>query len=155
LTTISLPNLTNLISLEIFGYCNSLTSTSFLPSTVTTLPSSTFISCTSLTTVNLPNVTNLADYCFYGCSALTTVNLPAATYIGYFCFGYSTSLTTIDLPSCTDLGGTPGDDSVFYAISGNTITLTVPSALMTIDGGNPDGDIQYLQANNTVTIVTV
>jgi hypothetical protein len=25
---------------------------------------------------------------------------------------------------------------------------------MTCNGGNPDGDIQYLQANNTVTIIT-
>jgi hypothetical protein len=25
---------------------------------------------------------------------------------------------------------------------------------MTCNGGNPDGDIQYLQANNTVTITT-
>jgi hypothetical protein len=41
---------------------------------------------------------------------------------------------------------------MFYNISGETITLTVPSALMTCNSGNPDGDIQYLQANNTVTI---
>jgi hypothetical protein len=26
---------------------------------------------------------------------------------------------------------------------------------MTCNIGNPDGDIQYLQANNTVTIITV
>jgi hypothetical protein len=25
---------------------------------------------------------------------------------------------------------------------------------MTCNGGNPDGDIQYLQANNTVTVIT-
>jgi hypothetical protein len=44
---------------------------------------------------------------------------------------------------------------VFDGIIGNIITLTVPLALMTCNGGNPDGDIQYLQANNTVTIITV
>jgi len=44
-------------------------------------------------------------------------------------------------------------DYVFTNIAGQTITLTIPSALMTCNGGNPDGDIQYLQANNTVTII--
>ena len=64
-------------------------------------------------------------------------------------------LTTINLPSCINLGKTVGYDNVFDSILGNTITLTVPSALTTCNSGNPDGDIQYLQANNTVTIVTV
>lgn len=40
-------------------------------------------------------------------------------------------------------------------ITGKTITLTVPAALMTCNGGNPDGDIAYLQANNTVTVIQV
>jgi len=44
---------------------------------------------------------------------------------------------------------------VFNYINGNTIDLTIPSSLMTCNGGNPDGDIQYLQTNNTVTITTV
>ena len=64
-------------------------------------------------------------------------------------------MININLPMCTNLGGTVGNNSVFFGISGNNITLTVPSALMTCNSGNPDGDIQYLQANNTVTIVTV
>ena len=44
---------------------------------------------------------------------------------------------------------------VFTGITSNNITLTVPSALMTCNAGNPDGDIQYLQSNNTVTVITV
>jgi hypothetical protein len=53
------------------------------------------------------------------------------------------------------LGASVLDNNVFATITGNNITLTVPSALMTCNGGNPDGDIQYLQANNTVTIITI
>jgi len=44
---------------------------------------------------------------------------------------------------------------VFNGITGNTITLTVPAALMTCDGGNPDGDIVYLDNNNTLTVIQV
>jgi hypothetical protein len=44
---------------------------------------------------------------------------------------------------------------VFVGISGNTITLTVPVALTTCNGGFSDGDIQNLESNNTVTVVTV
>lgn len=92
---------------------------------------------------------------FYQNNALTLVNLPAATVIGSYCFNECFSLTSINLSSCTDLGGTVSDDGVFNFITGNTIALTISSALMTCDSGNPDGDIVYLQANNTVTIVTV
>lgn len=52
------------------------------------------------------------------------------------------------------IGGTVGDDNVFAGIVGGTITITIPAALMTNDGGNPDGDIAALIANNTVTVNT-
>ena len=62
----------------------------------------------------------------------------------------------ISLPSLTTLGPTVGDDSLFLgSFGGGNLTLTVPASLMTCNGGNPDGDIQFLQANNTVTVVTV
>jgi hypothetical protein len=49
-------------------------------------------------------------------------------------------------PFCDGVG-------VFVNITGNTISLTVSTAMSTIDGGNPDGDIVYLTENsNTVTI---
>jgi hypothetical protein len=87
---------------------------------------------------------------------IETFNLPSLTIVGNGCFFQCVSVITINLPSCTDLGKTVGDNAVFDLINlGNTITLTVPSALMTCNSGNPDGDIQYLQANNTVIIITV
>jgi hypothetical protein len=140
-----------------------------------------FGSCTSLTNLYIPNLitagelafesigateiyfeflTTIASSAFFNCQALTSIDLPALTTVGNNCFSLDvwavpSSLTTINLPSCTNLGSTVGDNTVFYNTSGKTITLTVPAALMTNNGGNPDGDIQYLQANNTVTIVTV
>jgi hypothetical protein len=83
-------------------------------------------------TFNLPLLENLTESCFNGCTA-----------------------TTYNLQSLLNMGETVGDNLVFDSVSGQTITLTIPAALMTCNGGNPDGDIQYLQANNTVTIVTV
>ena len=52
------------------------------------------------------------------------------------------------------MGPTVDFDYVFDGIYDNIITLTVPSALMICNGGDPDGDIVDLQDNNTVTIIT-
>lgn len=174
LTTLNLPSLETAGNTA-FAYCTSLNSIS-LPSLITA-GDSCFSDCTSLTLVDLPNLTTAGSGCFQICSSLTSIDLPNLTTAGTACFQISTSLTSIDLPnlttagascflsctslasvsipSCIELGNTTGNNSVFNYISGNTISLTIPSALMTADSGNPDGDIQYLQANNTVAITTV
>ena len=113
-----------------------------------------FYNVFNLTTINLPQLTTVGNQCFYNCTSLTTVILPQLITTGDYCFYNCIGLITIDLSSCTNLGGTVGDDNVFLNISGNTITLTIPTALMTCNSGSPDGDIQYLQAYNTVTIIT-
>jgi hypothetical protein len=150
LTTINIPNLTSAGD-NCFNNSSSLTTIN-LPN-LTTAGDFCFYFCTSLTTIDLPNLTTASSGCFYNCLSLTTIDLPKLTTAGDAFFNNCSSLTTINIPSCTDLGGTVGDDGVFGSITGNTITLTVPPVLMTCDGGSPDGDIQYLQANNTVTIV--
>ena len=152
LINVNLPILQT-IDYSFFEGCSSLVSIS-LPQLITTV-NSCFQDCTSLTTINIPQLTTAEAYSFIYCTSLTTVDLPLLTTAGVACFFNCISLTTINLPLCTDLGGTVGNNNVFAAITGNTITLTVPSALMTCNSGNPDGDIQYLQANNTVTVVTV
>jgi len=100
-----------------------------------------------------------ADYCLGYNETLINVNLPAATsFTGIRHFagaGFNGTNITFNLPSCTQLGQTVLANSVFSDITGKVITLTIPASLMTCNSGNPDGDIQFLQANNTVTIVTV
>jgi hypothetical protein len=91
---------------------------------------------------------------------LVTIKLPGLTSIvdGYSFMGSCTDVDniTIYIPSCASIGNTVLDNSVFSSAFGSkTITLTVPASRMTCNSGAPDGDIQYLQANNTVTIVTV
>jgi len=104
---------------------------------------------------NLPLLTTIGNYCFTSCSSLEVISLPSATTIGSGAFESCPSLISISIPACLNLGPTVGDNNVLNGITGNIITLTVPSALMTCNSGNPDGDIQDLQASNTVTVITV
>lgn len=151
LETVYCPNLET-IGDEAFRNCNALTSVVF--GEVTSVGDRSFYDCDSLTSVNLPKAVSIGLETFSYCPLLSTVSIPNATDIGNNNFEECTSLISIDASSCTSLGSTVDDDGVFSSISGNTITLTIPSALMTCNLGNPDGDIQYLQANNTVTIIT-
>ena len=117
----------------------------------------TFSGTISLSNVYLPSLITLSGFNnFTGCIGLTSIYLPLVqNIVGYTVFDGCTGLTTIYIPSCTNLGPDVGNNNIFAAISGNNITLTVPSALMTCDSGNPDGDIVALQGSNTVTVVTV
>jgi hypothetical protein len=137
-------------------YCYNVTSVN-LPNLVSAA-SYAFGDMSSLVTANLPLLQTVGDACFTA-TAFITLDLPSATTIGVNAFSGCLSITSLSIESCTALGSTTGDDDVFGAfpfnISGNTITLTVPSALMTCNGGNPDGDIQQLQADNTVTVIQV
>ena len=83
-------------------------------------------------------------------SSLKNVNLPALLVAGDSCFTDCFQITGVTIPSCVNLGSTVLNNDVFGGINGSNVTLIVPNALMTCNSGNPDGDIQELQANNTV-----
>lgn len=136
----------------------------------------------SFVNINLPSLKSAGNNCFYlndlilefnfplletigivgfaSCSSCKTFNLPKLVSVGgggaSGSFQGCTAAETFNLPSLAPyLGPTSGEDYMFFNIIGQNITLTIPAALMTCNAGNPDGDIQYLQANNTVTIITV
>ncbi len=152
LTTISLPSLITAGD-SCFGNCTSLVSLNF--SGLTSAGHGCFFNCTSLINPDFTSLTSVGSSCFYNCTGFTTMSFPVLTTAGTNCFWGCTSLITLSIPSCTALGATTANNNVFFSIIGNTITLTVPSALMTCNVGNPDGDIVYLQANNTVTVITI
>lgn len=107
----------------------------------------------------LPKAITVGVSCFSGTN-YHILELPICQSIGNSSLSQSGILalnnkTAIKLPSIVTIGSTVGDNGIFGGLIGNTLELTIPAALMTCNGGNPDGDIQYLQANNTVTIVTV
>jgi len=83
---------------------------------------------------------------------LQQVYLPNVSVIGDSALAGSI-LSTIYIPKCTQLGSTVGDDFVFDGITGLNITLKVDPSRLTCNAGGPDGDILYLQSNNTVVII--
>ena len=110
---------------------------------------------TSLAVIDFPKVKTVGVSAFHDCYNVTTVNLPEMISCDTDSFQSIDAVTSIAIPSCQNLGETVDFNSVFNDVTGQTITLTVPAALMTCNAGGPDGDIAYLQANNSVTVITV
>lgn len=158
-----------------FGYCDNLTEISLLsvaesgqnsfainsalevlnfPQLITAGDGS-FSSNQSVNSMNFPLLRVAGSQCFNGLSVNSVFNFPSLLSCGDNCFASCIAATNFYLPLCADIGSTTGYNEVFMGITGQTITLTIPAALMTCNGGAPDGDIQWLQSNNTVTIVTV
>jgi hypothetical protein len=180
LVTISLPS-TSAVGNNGFRDCTNLVSVTLGGLGNGNLGTFAFASCTSLTTVTRNSSTGLVGQnCFNGCSALVNISLPGVTLVGQQCFINCTLLQTVNLPNvltvssapsncfsgcpalhtvllpaCTALGATTGDDSVFIGCTGkNPFNLTITAGRMTANGGLPDGDIQYLQANNVSFNIT-
>ena len=62
-----------------------------------------FRSCSSLTSISIPNsVTSIGDYAFYSCSSLTSITIPnSVTSIGNSAFYWCSSLTSITIEATT------------------------------------------------------
>jgi len=147
-------NICTSISLPLVSICgdNAFQASGFL--TTISLPICTsigdtcFDSCPSITSLNLPNLITAGGNAFSGCTSLVNISLPLMTTIGDNGMAVCLSLNTIYIPACLSLGTTTGDNGVFDSIAGNNITLTIPLSTST------DGDVVYLQANNTVILIT-
>jgi hypothetical protein len=63
------------------------------------------------------------------------------------------NLQYINIRSLLNIGATTGDDQVFFNTTGNNVTVIAPSIHQTSNGGGLEGDLAYLDANNTVTFV--
>jgi hypothetical protein len=117
-----------------------------------------FVNCSNLISVNLQAITTVGTFTFGSCSSLTTVILPSLLGFGNTTFVNCNVLVNMTLSSLGAIGGMGGtifNDFAFY-VTASVINLTIPIGLMTCNAGNPDGDIQWLQANNvTVNITTV
>ncbi|MEI6750718.1 MAG: leucine-rich repeat domain-containing protein [Bacteroidota bacterium] len=119
-----------------------------------TAGNSCFSGCSSVSEFDLPALTSAGTYCFNSCSGADTFDFPLLETIGDYCFSNCSSVTSFNLPSVESLGSTVGDDYVFDSIYSMEIALTIPTALMTCNEGDPDGDISSLVVNNTSVTIT-
>ena len=80
-----------------FSSCSSLTSIT-IPEGVTSIRDYAFQNCSSLTSITIPDgVTSIREWAFSGCSSLTSITIPdSVTSIGYCAFSYCSSLKSIN-----------------------------------------------------------
>jgi len=111
--------------------------------------------CDALIGVNFPLLEEV-DTIFVDCFAITYASFPALLIMnGGQNFNQCGTLNTIELPVLTQLGNTVGDDSVFASMGVGSLALTVPTALATVNSGNPDGDITFAISNYGAIITYV
>ncbi len=107
-----------------FGNCLSLTAADFPK--MEAIGSSAFYNCSSLTSVNFPQLTRISQYVFRGCTSLVSGGFPKATIIFDHAFIECIVFENLTLgPSYYSVF-----NDIFNGISGNTITINVPSANM-------------------------
>jgi len=175
-------NLTNVVSKATiignicFQNCTSLTNADF-SNLITTTGNACFEGCISLSNVNFSSLITAVDNCFYGCILLVNPNFSSLITAGVQCFTNCTSLTnpnfnsliTINLgcfANCTlfitmnfanvdNFGTTTSANFIFNGIAGLTITVTAKTIHQTSNAGGLEGDLAYLDANNTVTFIWV
>ncbi|MFZ4705550.1 MAG: hypothetical protein ACOYMF_06025 [Bacteroidales bacterium] len=101
---------------------------------------------------SFPAMQRAGNGCWQDCRQSETWNLPLITIISQYSFLRCYKTKTLYMPMLLTLATTIGNDYVFYDVAGNEIDLTIPDALMHLNYGNPEGDIAYLIANNTVNL---
>ena len=87
------------ISSSLFRYCETLTGIT-IPEGINSIDDMAFSGCSSLRKINLPDsLTHIGDKAFWGCSYLQEINLPESlTNIGKYAFYNCTYLRSITIP---------------------------------------------------------
>ena len=116
------------IGYQAFDSCTSLTSIT-IPNSVTSIGGSAFWGCSSLASITIPNsVTSIGGWAFRSCESLPSVIIPnSVTSIGRSAFLGCTSLTSITVPnSVTSIG-----DWAFSDCTSLT-SITIPNSVTSI-----------------------
>jgi len=114
-----------------FLNCSGLTSV-IIPNSVTSIGFDAFENCSGLTSVTIgDNVTSIGNSAFSGCSGLTSVTIGnSVTTIGNNAFESCIGLTSVTIPnSVTSIG-----IYAFWGCSGLT-SVTIPNSVINIEGG--------------------
>ena len=112
-----------------FRSCTSLTSV-HIPEGATSIGDRAFFGCSSLTSINIPeSVTSIGDSAFNGCSSLTSINIPeSVTSIGGYAFSRCASLKSIYIPN----GVTSINQYTFYNCK-SLKSINIPEGITTIN----------------------
>ena len=113
-----------------FSSCSSLTSVT-IPNSVTSIGECAFSNCSGLTSVTIPNsVTSIGEWAFFQCSGLISVNIPnSVSRIGELAFYGCSSLTSVNIPnSVTSIG-----ERAFSNCSGLK-SVTIGNSVTSING---------------------
>jgi hypothetical protein len=99
----------------------------------------------------LTSVTSVPKYAFKNCIYAEAINVGNANSIGDSAFENCIRLNNLNINTADYLGSTTGNNGVFAGITGKNIDLYIRQDLYTANDGLPDGDLVYLNENNTVT----
>ncbi len=96
---------------------------------VTSIGSSAFSNCSSVTSIEIPDsVTSIGSYAFYRCSSLTSIVIPdGVTSISPFAFALCSSLTSVEIPDGVTSIGEHAFDSCM-----NLTRIEIPNRVITI-----------------------
>ena len=107
-------------------------------------------------------VTELETQAFYNpySSGFTVAHFPGVTKLtgtGHFDSNFGSApdnaLLTLYIPNCIQLGASVLDNTIFRQ-NGANVHVTCDFSLQTVNGGNPDGDLQYVTtAGGTITYI--
>lgn len=172
-------NVTSL-GVSAFNSCSKLLY--FNTSYINIIRNSAFKGCALLNNiVNLNSATSIENNAFDGCTSLTgTISANSVTWINYQAFLNCSNVVTYNFPELLTLGSggsltqtfrnnssleiflapklssmaTTGNDNIFNNIKLGA-TITVKSNLATINGGSPDGDLQYAISSRGATVIYI
>jgi hypothetical protein len=122
--------------------------TGFLKCSASTIESEAF-SDNEITHLYLTQNVDLYTLAF-SAYTITHLYMPNGAILEAFVFNQN-PMTYINIKNVLNIGGTTGDDAVFNGNTGNTITVIAPSIHETSNSGGLEGDLDYLDDNNTVT----
>ena len=118
-TDLVIPDSVTSVGSSAFECCASLTSIT-IPDSVTSIGDGAFFLCEKLTSVTIPDsVTSIGDSAFEYCKSLTSVTIPdSVTSIGRWAFYDCTSLTSVhitDIASWCNISFSDGSNPLVYA----------------------------------------
>ena len=133
---------------DAFSSCSSLTSIT-IPNSVTSIGDYAFYNCTSLTGITIPNsVTSIGEGAFRSCSSLTSITIPnSVTSIGDYAFINCDNLTSITIGN----GVTSIGDYAFYnctSLTSITFQGAAPTVGVNAFFNTPDGAVALVTSAN-------